>query len=249
MVMHGRSNPVALATLIALAVLITAGLAWLHAVTADKISLNQRAFEMRQIRNLLQHTDYDNDVFTNLIWVNPSDPDATLLGTGGRHYICRATQNNSPVAAVIQATAERGYNGSIGLMVAVRLDGTLAGVRVTDHRETPGLGDRIESNKSSWLKQFEGRSLRDPSVDRWQVKKDGGEFDQLTGATITPRAVVSSVRDALVYFEAHRTELFTRPANTGTSTGEHDKAPLFGLALSSPLSGMRCADVTSGTGR
>ena len=88
-------------------------------------------------------------------------------------------------------------------------------MRVLAHRETPGLGDLVEERRSSWVTRFTGRSLADPAPDRWKVKKDGGAFDQFTGATITPRAVVKAVKNALEYFGSHRDELFA-PASGGS---------------------------------
>jgi electron transport complex protein RnfG len=94
------------------------------------------------------------------------------------------------------------------LLVAVDAGGRLLGVRVLAHRETPGLGDLIEERRSGWIHGFDGRSLGDPPAARWQVRKDGGDFDQFTGATITPRAIVRAVRGALEYVDRHRAELF-----------------------------------------
>jgi Na+-translocating ferredoxin:NAD+ oxidoreductase subunit G len=92
------------------------------------------------------------------------------------------------------------------------VDGRISGVRVLAHRETPGLGDKIEVERDDWILDFDGRSLSQPPRERWRVRRDGGAFDQFTGATITARAVVSAVRDALIYFSAHRDELFAAPA-------------------------------------
>jgi len=113
-----------------------------------------------------------------------------------------------PVAAVFAPVAPDGYNGNIRLLVAVRLDGTLAGVRVLAHRETPGLGDNIEAERSDWILGFSGKSLQDPKADSWKVQRDGGVFDQFTGATITPRAVVKAVKNTLLYYQEHGQKLF-----------------------------------------
>ncbi len=94
------------------------------------------------------------------------------------------------------------------MLVGIYNDGTLAGVRVINHKETPGLGDKIDASRSDWIKQFEGLSLENPSSAKWKVKKDGGAFDQFTGATITPRAVVRAVKGSLEYFKNHREALF-----------------------------------------
>jgi electron transport complex protein RnfG len=114
------------------------------------------------------------------------------------------------VAAVFSVVARGGYAGDIELLVGVRADGRVAGVRVVEHHETPGLGDGIEADKSDWIRGFDGRSLGDPPREDWAVRRDGGDFDQFTGATITPRAVVEAVRDTLIYFEDHRDQVFAQ---------------------------------------
>ena len=118
-----------------------------------------------------------------------------------------AMKNGQPSAVILQAIAPDGYSGAIQLLVGVQADGRVAGVRVVAHRETPGLGDKIELAKSPWIRSFENRSLSDPEASGWAVKKDRGEFDQFAGATITPRAVVGAVHRALQYFAAHKQEL------------------------------------------
>ena len=102
--------------------------------------------------------------------------------------------------------------GSIRILVGIDVDGVVTGVRILQHRETPGLGDKIDSTRSDWVHQFAGRSLLDPVTTSWAIKRDGGDFDQLTGASITPRAVIGALRDTLEYFDAHREEIFAAPA-------------------------------------
>lgn len=111
------------------------------------------------------------------------------------------------VQGVVYRMSGRGYAGPIELVMGVDRDGSILGVRITKHAETPGLGDKIEAAKSGWAQSFNGKSLTRPPPERWQVKKDGGEFDQFAGATITPRAVVKAVRQGLEFFAAHRGEL------------------------------------------
>src|SRR5690606_16997828 len=119
----------------------------------------------------------------------------------------RARQQGQVVVVILPAVTMDGYSGRIDLLVGIRANGELAGVRVTHHRETPGLGDKLEVGKSQWIFSFEGKSLSMPAPEGWAVRKDGGEFDQFVGATITPRAVVRAVRNALLYFQQHRDEL------------------------------------------
>jgi electron transport complex protein RnfG len=114
-------------------------------------------------------------------------------------------------------TARGGFAGAIRILVGVEFDGTVTGVRILQHRETPGLGDKIESARSDWIFQFDGRSMGDPEVTGWAIRNDGGDFDQLTGASVTPRAVIQAIRDTLLYFDEHRGEIFA------ASSTEDDK--------------------------
>ena len=118
-----------------------------------------------------------------------------------------ARQGDEPVAVILPSVAGDGYSGDIQMIIGINMDGTVAGVRVISRRETPGLGDKVDLNKSDWILGFNGKSLRNPTPDKWKVKKDGGNFDQFTGATITPRAVVNQVRKSLQYFKENREQL------------------------------------------
>jgi electron transport complex protein RnfG len=112
------------------------------------------------------------------------------------------------VAALFAVTARDGFSGPIRILVGVEYDGTVTGIRILQHRETPGLGDKIESRRSDWVFQFDGRSISDPPATGWAIREDGGEFDQLTGASITPRAVIKAIRATLLYFDANREQIF-----------------------------------------
>ncbi|MBJ9537182.1 electron transport complex subunit RsxG [Citrobacter braakii] len=124
--------------------------------------------------------------------------DAQELGKG-THRVYIARQDDSPVAAILEATAPDGYSGAIQLLVGVDFSGTVLGTRVTEHHETPGLGDKIELRLSDWITHFSGKTIAAGNDAHWAVKKDGGDFDQFTGATITPRAVVNAVKRAGLY--------------------------------------------------
>ncbi|NGP51889.1 electron transport complex subunit RsxG [Thioalkalivibrio sp. XN8] len=176
--------------------------------TAERIAANEQDFLLRSLADVLPADGYDNAVHEDAITV--TDPE--LLGTPEPVTVYRARRDGKPVAAVLTPTAPAGYSGPIRLLVGIRADGTLGGVRVVSHRETPGLGDKIEVERNDWIRGFKGRSLQDPRPGRWAVQRDGGVFDQFTGATITPRAVVSAVRDALIYFDRNRDALFAAPA-------------------------------------
>jgi electron transport complex protein RnfG len=197
----------AIATLAA-AVAASVGLvALVHELAAPRIAAHERAARMARLAASLGGTRFDNDLLTDVVTVR--DPD--LLGGDEPVPVHRARLGGRPVAALIEVVAPGGYGGAIRLLVAVRPDGRLIGVRVLSHSETPGLGDRIEERRSDWITRFAGRALGDPPIERWKVRKDGGDFDQFTGATVTPRAVVGAVRDALRWYAAHSSEVFTLP--------------------------------------
>jgi len=186
------------------AVIGTALVAFTFDSTAEKIADNERRALLKSLNELVPDARYDHDLFNAVVYVRHSE----LLGTSEPVPVYRARKNGWPVAAVLAPVAPDGYSGTIRLLVAINVDGTLAGVRVVQHRETPGLGDAIEAERSDWILGFKGRSLSDPVAERWKVKRDGGAFDQFTGATITPRAVVKAVKEALLYFQAHGQRLF-----------------------------------------
>lgn len=186
--------------------------AYTHDRTAERIHDNERRALLKSLNEIIPSDRYDNDIFHDILYVHNRD----LLGTDKPVPVYRARKNGWPVAAVLAPVAPDGYNGNIRLLVAINLDGTLAGVRVVQHRETPGLGDGIETSNSDWILGFKGKSLENPGKEGWKVKRDGGEFDQFTGATITPRAVVKAVHNALLYYQIHGHELFEEHPDTAT---------------------------------
>lgn len=172
--------------------------------TIDQINENKRLALLKAFHVLIPPTAHDNDIFTDIIEVKDKD----LLGSKKPVNIYRARKENKPVAVIINSIAPDGYSGNIELLVAINYDGILAGVRVVHHKETPGLGDAIEENRSDWITKFTHRSLTNPDKKGWAVKRDGGEFDQFTGATITPRAIVKAVYNTLRYYKEHRDTLY-----------------------------------------
>jgi len=204
------------AVLLGLFALIGTGIvALLHEGTGDKIAENQRLATLRNLNAIVPHERYDNELLTDIRQVH----DDALAG-GQPVTVYRAFLHGEPVAAVFATVAPEGYSGPIRLLVGVNADGSVAGVRVTAHRETPGLGDAIEASRSDWILGFDGRSLEDPPFERWAVARDDGAFDQFTGATISPRAVVRAVREVLLYFAAHGDDIFPPPAATGAPATE-----------------------------
>lgn len=186
------------------AIIGTGIVAYIFESTEERIAENQRRALLKSLNELVPEDLYDNDIYADILYVQNGE----LLGTDAPVPVYRARKNGWPVAAVLAPVAPDGYNGSIRLLVAIQLNGKLAGVRVIQHRETPGLGDRIEAERSDWVLEFNGKSLLDPQENNWKVKRDGGTFDQFTGATITPRAVVKAVKEALLYYKAYGQTLF-----------------------------------------
>jgi electron transport complex protein RnfG len=171
--------------------------------TAARIASNEREALLRQLRVLVPAQQIDNDMLSDTIEI--AAPQALGAETT---RVYRGRRDGQPFAAVLSPVISQGYSGPIQLIVAIRFDGSLAGVRVLSHQETPGLGDKIEVERSDWILTFADKSLLDPAPAAWQVKRDGGDFDQFTGATITPRAIVRGVKAALVYFDEHKLQLF-----------------------------------------
>jgi electron transport complex protein RnfG len=182
--------------------------------TREQIAINEREALLRKLNMLVPPDRYDNAIFEDTRQVT----DEHLLGTAEPVTVYRARRAGKPVALVLTPVAPDGYSGSIRLLVGINLDGSLSGVRVLAHRETPGLGDRIEAERDGWILGFDGKSLGNPPAEAWQVKRDGGVFDQFTGATITPRAVIKAVRNSLLYYRDNREALFT-PAEVTAATG------------------------------
>jgi electron transport complex protein RnfG len=194
--------------LLVFALVGTAMLAFTHARTEPTITRSQQAEKLALINQVLPAALYDNDLLASQQDVAPND----LLGTRQPSAVWIARRGGEVTAVVLEAIAPDGYSGNIALLIGVGIDGTVTGVRVTAHRETPGLGDYIVRSKSPWIEQFVGKSLTDPEAKYWKVAKDGGRFDARAGATITPRAVVKAVRNALDYFAQHRATLLAPPA-------------------------------------
>jgi len=172
--------------------------------TSEAIVENERQVLLRNLYALLPRDRLDNDIAADIQEL----PASTLLGTDDASTVYRARLGGEPVAAIFNSVAPDGYNGKIHLLVGVYIDGRLAGVRVVKHAETPGLGDAVEIRKSPWINDFAGKSLDNPTPERWRVKRDGGDFDQFTGATITPRAVVAAVRNTLLYYQQNADMIF-----------------------------------------
>ena len=192
-------------TLIAFALVFTALLAYIFQITKVPIEKSEAAARLALFRQIVPASMHDNDILKDTLTIAPND----LLGNTQPSIANRARINNTPAAIILEAIAHDGYSGDIKLLIAIKYNGEISGVRVLTHKETPGLGDYIDIAKDDWIKLFDAESLTKTSDKDWQVKKDGGQFDYMAGATITPRAVVKAVHKALKYFEANKEALFT----------------------------------------
>lgn len=200
-----REQPAAILAGFALFGTITLALAF--DLTKDQIAANERAATLSRLNALVDHQTYDNDLLADTVTLPAAE-----FGSATDVTVYRARQQGAPVAALFTVTAPDGYSGHIRLVVGINADQTLAGVRVLSHKETPGLGDKIDVARNDWILGFNGKSLQNPTDTGWAVRKDGGEFDQFTGATITPRAVVKAVKQTLDWSQQHFTTLFQQEA-------------------------------------
>lgn len=198
------------------AVCTTVLIAGTYLLTRDRIALEQRRAEEKALLEIVPRDRHDNSMLDDTI---PAGPESTGLGLKEARRIYIARQGEDIVAAILPVRAPDGYSGAIDLIVGVNVDGSIAGVRALSHKETPGLGDKVDFKKSDWVLGFNGRSLDNPQPALWAVKKDKGVFDQFTGATITPRAVVAATLRALQYADANSEILFNR-AGRGPAEGE-----------------------------
>ena len=172
-------------TVLALFAAVTSiAIGWTYLSTKNQIDFEVRRAEARQLLEIFPPGTHDNDMVDDTFTLEAETP---LLGIREERQGYRVRQNGAVIGVILPATARDGYSGDIRALVGIRRDGTVAGIRVVAHRETPGLGDKVDIRKSDWVTDFNQRSLTDPNLTGWNVKKDGGVFDQFTGATVTPR--------------------------------------------------------------
>lgn len=172
--------------------------------TQPKIVEAERQALLQTINQVMPAERYNNDLLADYKTV--IEPD--FFDTDQPIQIYRARLDNQPAGLVIETIAPNGYSGNIYILIGVLPNGHISGVRVLKHRETPGLGDKIELRKADWILGFNGKNLTEDNAERWAVKRDRGEFDQFTGATITPRAVVGAVRNTLHFVNQQGATLY-----------------------------------------
>lgn len=201
--------------MLAFTLIFTALMAGTYKATAPRVAASALAEKLRLIGEVLPAANYDSDLMADAITLAPQQ----ALGLDVDTRLWRARRSGIPVALVLEAAARDGYSGRIGLILAVAADGKLLAVRVTAHKETPGLGDYIDpkkdrNKKRPWITQFNDLGFDSVPRDKWRVKKDGGRFDQMSGATISARAVTNASGRALAWTLEHRDKLFALPANS-----------------------------------
>lgn len=174
--------------------------------TRTQIDTNERQVMIGQLESVLASVHYDNDLLGHAFQLNAEQ----ATGVAGPMPYYLAQQEHRIVALVFTVVAPDGYSGPIKMLIGLRPNGEILAVRVIAHQETPGLGDGIDIKKSSWITQFHNQSLARTKAADWKVKKDNGSFDQMTGATITPRAVVKAIKTLLVYYRSHQHQLLAR---------------------------------------
>ena len=198
-------------TVLALFAAITSlAIGWTYLGTQTEIELAVRRAEARQLMEIFPADTHDNELVEDTFVL---EAETSLLGLREERQGYRIRQGERVIGVILPATARDGYSGDIRTLVGIRNDGSVAGVRVVAHKETPGLGDKVDLRKSPWILGFNDRSLNNPNLGDWTVVKDGGAFDQFTGATVTPRAVILATRRALEYAETNRATLFKTPAD------------------------------------
>jgi electron transport complex protein RnfG len=208
------------AIMLAFMLVFTALMAGVYQITSPLVAASAQKEKLALIGEVLPSALYDNALLDDWIEVLP----AKELGLSDPTRLYRARRNGEPVALVMEAAAPDGYSGRIGLLLAVQATGELLAVRVTEHRETPGLGDYIEPKKDKnkaqpWITQFSHLGFDSVPREKWRVKKDGGHFDQHAGATISARAVTNASGRALAWTLQHRDKLFTLPAKSRFEEG------------------------------
>ena len=202
--------------LCAFALVTTALIALTFSKTKHEIERQELKKRLSILTAIVPHELYNNDFEHDCTLITAPE----LLGSAEPQRIFRARLNGQASAAAIEVTAPNGYSGKINLIVGIDSQSVVTGVRALSHKETPGLGDKIELRVSDWITTFNGTYWQDKNASKWKVKKDGGQFDQFTGATITPRAVVGAVKNALIYFQQNQASIFSAANNCESGTAD-----------------------------
>ncbi len=189
--------PLTITSLICLTAIVV-----VHHLTKVKISINKEQAALAVINEVLP-VEYDNDLFHDKIELDVP----TYINNNNKISVYRARLNNQPVAVSLMPVVTKGYNGSLSLVIGISYEGKLTGIKILQHNETEGFGDQAHQDNSNWLLEFDGYSLETPKKN-WAIKKDDGEFDQLSGATITSRSIINILYKSLEYYSEHREHFY-----------------------------------------
>lgn len=229
------------------AIITAALLAGTHMGTKDRIAAEQKKVAQKALLEIIPRERHTNDLLLDTLPI-PSHFLATLGLEDVKEtpIINIARSGGTPIAMIVPAIAPDGYNGKIKMIVGINLsNNSIAGVRIVQHNETPGLGDKVDTNKSDWVLRFNDKSLANPSRERWKVKKDGGDFDQFTGATITPRAIVHQIAKVLQYFAEDRKNLLKEASKIKLPQTIDDSEPVIKPAINSSIENSTHAEATN----
>jgi Na+-translocating ferredoxin:NAD+ oxidoreductase subunit G len=202
------------AALVAAGFAVTSSYEW----SRGRIAANERARIVARLNSVLDPSLRGRDLITTRLGIT----DLELLGSDDPVDVFVISEAGEPAAVLFASVAPHGYNAAINLLIGVSPTGAVTRVRAVGHRETSGLGDAIDAAKSDWIEQFTGKTLANPDAALWAVGQDDGEFDSITGATVTSRAVVAAVKNALLYFEQHRTELYAAAAAAAAAADDDE---------------------------
>ncbi len=198
------------------AIVCTAVVGIVHSLTKEEIELQKQQQLLDRLSQVIDPNTYNNQIIEDCIMIpHSTTEEGEEINSQTAHAAYIASFDETPVAIAVTTTAPDGYNGNIDIIVGITTQGVVSGVRVLSHNETPGLGDKIELERHPWITSFTDKEITADPDPRWNVTKDGGMFDQFTGATITPRAVVKAVRNTLIFFNENKESLFNQPKNCG----------------------------------
>jgi H+/Na+-translocating ferredoxin:NAD+ oxidoreductase subunit G len=198
-----KQKLITLLPLLVISVICVIAIYVVNEITKDNIKVNKQKAALAVINEVLP-LEYDNDLFTDKIKLSVP----AKINTTGSITVYRARLNNQPIAASLIPVMTKGYNGNISLIVGIRYDGTLTGIRLLQHNETEGFGDQAHQDKSDWLQIFNNTSISTLPEKQWAIKKDNGEFDQLSGATITSRSIINIIYKTLEYYSENRDKFY-----------------------------------------
>lgn len=184
---------------------LTLVMACVFEITHELLKVNEEKAKLALLSEILPKNSYDNNLLHSFIWLN--EKESAQLGNRRPTQLYFAKKNERIEAVIVEVTAKEGYGGEITLLLGIHRNGQVGAVRVLAHKETPGLGDYIENNKSRWILQFDGLTIAKPA-SFWQVKKTGGGFEYMNGATISARAVIKAVHQATHWVNMRKSQFF-----------------------------------------